>query len=82
MNKNKLRPIMIVIGGIFLIVIGLALFGVSIPIILSAKGMILNEKWVQLIATIILLILTACYGLVSFFLGLALLVPDKFIEDL
>ena len=80
--KSKLRQTVIIIGGIVLCIIGLVVCALGIPIIVSMKNFITNSNYFKLFISIIGLLFTAAYGLITFFIGLALLVPDKFIEDL
>lgn len=78
----KLRRTIAIIGGIVLCVVGLIVLGLGIPIIKSMEDFIKNSCYIKIILSLIGLLFAAGYGVFTFIIGLVLIVPDKFFEDL
>lgn len=78
----KLRRYIAIIGGIVMCIIALISLGSGIPIIKSMDDFIKNDCYVKLFLSLIGLLFVAGYGVFTFIIGLVLIVPDKFIEDL
>ena len=63
-------------------IIALISLGSGIPIIKSRDDFIKNDCHVKIFLSLIGLLFAAGYGVFTFIIGLVLIVPDKFIEDL
>ena len=78
----KLRRYIAIIGGIAMCIIALIIIGLGIPIIKSMDGFIKNSCYLKIFLSLLGLLFAAGYGVFTFIIGLVLIVPDKFFEDL
>ena len=78
----KLRRTIAIIGGIVLCVVGLIVLASGIPMIKSMDGFIKNSWYLKIFLSLVGLLFAAGYGVFTFIIGLVLIVPDKFFEDL
>jgi uncharacterized protein YacL len=78
----KLRRTIAIIGGIVMCIIALIIIGLGIPIVKSMEDFIKNSCYVKIFLSLIGLLFAAGYGVFTFIIGLVLIVPDKFFEDL
>ena len=78
----KLRRYIAIIGGIVMCIIALISLGAGIPIIKSMDVFIKNSCYIKLILSLIGLLFAAGYGVFTCIIGLVLILPDKFFEDL
>ena len=78
----KLRRYIAIVGGIAMCIIALIIIGLGIPIVKYMEYFIKNGCYIKLILSLIGLLFAAGYGVFTFIIGLVLIVPDKFIEDL
>ena len=78
----KLRRYIAIIGGIVMCIIALISLGSGIPIIKYIDDFIKNDCYVKIFLSLIGLLFAAGYGVFTFIIGLVLILPDKFFEDL
>lgn len=78
----KLRRAIAIIGGIVMCIIALIIIGLGIPIVKSMEDLIENSCYIKIFLSLIGLLFAGGYGVFTFIIGLVLIVPDKFFEDL
>ena len=78
----KLRRYIAIVGGIAMCIIALIIIGLGIPIVKYMEYFIKNSRYIKLILSLTGLLFAAGYGVFTFIIGLVLILPDKFFEDL